>query len=123
MASKKRKGAALGAMVGARVAPKAGKAAGRTAWRAGKGQAKLTRRAMSSREPSGFRFLKYGFFALVGLAVGALISRSGRNGGAFDASSSFPGVSGGCGQPWGSGTPTGASPAGTHQRTEDPNRT
>jgi hypothetical protein len=110
MASKKRKGATLGALVGARVAPKAGKAAGRTAWRAGKGQAKLTRRAMSSGEPTGFRFLKYGFFALVGLAVGALISRSGRDGGTS-------------GETWGSGTPTGASPAGTHQRTEDPNRT
>ncbi len=123
MASKKRKGATLGAMVGARVAPKAGKAAGRTAWRAGRGQAKLTRRALSSREPAGLRFLKYGFFALVGLAVGALISRSGRNGGTSDATSSFPGTTGGPGETWGSGTPTGASPAGTHQRTEDPNRT
>ncbi len=123
MASKKRKGATLGAMVGARVAPKAGKAAGRTAWGLGRGQAKLTRRAMSSREPTGFRFLKYGFFALVGLAVGALISRSGRNGETSDASSSFTGTTGGTGETWGSGTPTGASPAGTHQRTEDPNRT
>jgi BON domain-containing protein len=123
MASKKRKGATLGALVGARVAPKAGKAAGRTAWRAGKGQAKLTRRAMSSREPTGFRFLKYGFFALVGLAVGALISRSSRNSGTSDGTSSFLGTTGGSGETWGSGTPTGASPAGTHQRTEDPNRT
>src|SRR3712207_3253264 len=110
MASKKSKGATLGALVGARVAPKAGKAAGRAAWRAGKGQARLTRRAVSSQEPSGFRFLKYGFFALVGLVVGALISRSGRDGGTL-------------GETWGTGTPTGASPAGTHQRTEDPNRT
>ncbi len=123
MASKKRKGATLGAMVGARVAPKAGKAAGRTAWGLGKGQAKLTRRAMSSQEPRGFRFMKYGFFALVGLAVGALISRSRRNGGISDAASSFTGTSGGSGETWGSGTPAGASPAGTHQRTEDPNRT
>ena len=123
MASKKRKGATLGALVGARVAPKAGKAAGRTAWRAGKGQAKLTRRAMSSREPTGFRFLKYGFFGLVGLAVGALLSRSGRNSRTSDRTSSFLGTTGGSGETWGSGTPTGASPAGTHQRTEDPNRT
>ena len=123
MASKKRKGATLGAMVAARVAPKAGKAASRTAWGLGKGQAKLTRRAMSSQEPKGLRFMKYGFFALVGLAVGALISRSGRNGGTSDAASSFTGTSGQPGETWGSGTPTGASPAGTHQRTEDPNRT
>jgi hypothetical protein len=110
MASKKSKGATLGALVGARVAPKAGKAAGRAAWRVGKGQAKLTRRAVSSQEPAGFRFLKYGFFALVGLVVGALISRSGRDVGTL-------------GETWGTGTPTGASPAGTHQRTEEPNRT
>jgi len=110
MASKKRKGAKLGARVGARVAPKAGRAAGKTAWKLGKGQAKLTRRAVTSQEPTPLRFVKYGFFALVGLAVGALISRSGRNGGTP-------------GETWGSGTSTGASPAGTHQRTEDPNRT
>src|SRR3712207_5373405 len=123
MANKKSKGATLGALVAARVAPKAGKAAGRTAWRTGKGQARLTRRAASSQEPKGFRILKYGFFALVGLAVGALISRSGRNGGTSDASSTFMGTTGGPGEMWGTGTPTGASPAGTHQRTEDPNRT
>ena len=76
MASKKRKGAKIGAKVGARVAPKAGKAA----WKLGKGEAKLVRRAMSSREPKAARFVKYGFFALAGLAVGTLIGRSGRNG-------------------------------------------
>src|ERR687886_2655613 len=91
MASKKRKGAKLAASAGARVAPKAGKAAGKTAWRLGKGQAKLARRAASSREPRGLRFLKYGFFALAGLAIGALVSRSGRDGG---ASSSFTGTTG-----------------------------
>ena len=133
MASKKRKGAKLGAKVGARVAPKAGRAAGKTAWKLGKGQAKLVRHAASSREPRGLRFIKYGFFALAGLAVGALISRrSGRD----DASSSFTGTSGEHspdagspagqrGETWGSGTPTGTAGGGggTYQSPEDPNRT
>jgi BON domain len=132
MASKKRKGAKLGAKVGARVAPKAGRAAGKTAWKLGKGQAKLVRHAASSREPRGLRFLKYGFFALAGLAIGALVSRSRSDDGS-DASSSFTGTTGQHspdagspadqrGETWGSGTPTGGG-AGTHQRPEDPNRT
>ena len=133
MAGKKRSGAKVGAKLGARVAPKAGKVAGKTAWRVGKAQAKLARQAASSREPRGLRFLKYGFFALAGLAVGALISRSGRDG---DTSSSFTGATGQHspdagspagqrGETWGSGTPTGTTggDAGTHQRPEEPNRT
>lgn len=100
MASRKRKGAKIGARMGARVTPKAGKVAGKTAWRLGKAEAKLARRAMSSREPAGARFLKYGVFALMGFAVGALIGRSSRDGGASDV--------------WG---------GGTQQRPEDPNRT
>jgi hypothetical protein len=136
MASKKRKGAKLGARVGARVAPKAGKAAGKTAWRLGKAEAKLARQAVSSREPAGVRFLKYGFFALVGLAVGAWISRFRSNGGASDASSSFTDTTGQRspdagspagqrGETWGTGTPTGTAGGGaeTHQRTEESNRT
>jgi hypothetical protein len=98
---KKRKGAKLGAKVGAKVAPKAGKVAGKTAWKLGKAEAKLVRSAMSSREPRKARFVKYGFFALAGLAVGALISRSGRDGSAS-------------GETWG---------GGTYQRPEDSNRT
>ena len=133
MAGKKRSGAKVGAKLGARVAPKAGKVAGKTAWRAGKAQAKLARQAASSREPRGLRFLKYGFFALAGFAIGALISRSGRDG---DTSSSFTGATGQHspdagspagqrGETWGSGTPTGTTggDAGTHQRPEEPNRT
>ena len=133
MASKMRSGAKAGAKLGARVAPKAGKVAGKTAWRTGKAQAKLARQAASPREPRGLRFLKYGFFALAGLAVGALISRSGRDG---DTSSSFTGATGQHspdagspagqrGETWGSGTPTGTvgGDAGTHQRPEEPNRT
>jgi hypothetical protein len=132
MVSKKRRGAKAGAKLGARVAPKAGKVAGKTAWRAGVAQAKLARQAASSREPRGLRFLKYGFFALAGLAIGALISRSRRDG---DASSSFTGTTGQHspdagspagqrGETWGSGTPTGTGGGGgDHQRPEDPNRT
>jgi hypothetical protein len=134
MASKKRKGAKLGAKVGARVAPKAGKAAGKTAWRLGKGQARLVRRAASSQEPTSARLVKYGFFALAGFAVGALIAR--RNGSGPDTSSSFTDTTGQHapdagspagqrGETWGTGTPTGTAggAAEAHQRTEDPNRT
>jgi hypothetical protein len=131
MASKKRRGIKAGAKLGARVAPKAGKVAGKTAWGAGRAQAKLARQAASSREPGGLRFLKYGFFALAGLAIGALISRSGRGG---DASSSFAGPTGQHsadagspagqrGETWGSGTPIETAGGANHQRPEDPNRT
>jgi hypothetical protein len=131
MASKKRKGAKLGAKAGARVAPIAGRAARKAAWKAGKGQAKLVRRAASSREARPARFLKYGFFALAGLAIGALIARSRGDGG---ADSSFTGTTGQHtpdagspagqrGETWGSGTPTGTAGGGAHQSPEDPNRT
>jgi hypothetical protein len=66
---------------------------------------------MTSQEPRVVRFLKYGFFALAGLAVGTLISR--RNGGGPDESSSFTGTTD---QQWGSGTPSGTAGG-------DPNRT
>lgn len=119
MASKKRKGAKGAAVVGAWAAPKAGRIAGKTAWKAGKAEAKLVRHALSSKEPRSARYLKYGFFALVGLAIGALVSRSGRQ----DSSSSFTGTTGHHapdagspagqrGQTWGSGTPTGAATSG-----------
>jgi hypothetical protein len=127
MATKRRgakagaKGTKLGTRVGARVAPKAARVAGRGAWRAGRGQAKLTKRALSSREPRAARYVKYGFFALVGLAIGALLSRSGSR---DDTSSSFTGTTDG--QTWGTGT-AGQTDVGTvpseHQSPEDPNRT
>jgi hypothetical protein len=129
MASKNRKAAKVGARLGGRVAPKAGKVTGRAAWKAGKGQAKLVRRAASSQEPRGLRFLKYGFFALVGLAVGTAIGRSGRNGG---ASSSFTDTTGQHspeagspagerGETWGSGTPTGTTDGtGSERSYSDP---
>jgi BON domain-containing protein len=126
MTSKKRRGAKagakgtkLGARVGARVAPKASKVARRAAWKAAKGEARLVRRAASSREPRGLRFLKYGFFALVGLAVGTAIARSGRNGG----TPSFADATGQRGETWGTATPTGTADGGTHQSPEEPNRT
>jgi len=140
MTSKKRRaakagemGTRLGARVGARVVPKAGRVTGRAAWKAGKGQARLMRRAASSQEPRGLRFLKYGFFALAGLAVGAAIARTSRNGG---VSSSFTDTTGQHspdagspagqrGETWGTGTPTGTvgGTSETHQNLEDPNRT
>ena len=149
MATKKRKDAKAGAKdakgaarVGAWAAPKARRIARKTAWKAGKAEVKLVRHALSSKEPRSARFLKYGFFALVGLAIGALISRSGRK----DSTSSFTDTTGHHkpdagspagqrGQTWGSGTPTGtavgatagqsdvSTAPGEHQRPEDENRT
>src|ERR671933_1593205 len=108
MARRKRRAARAGAKAGARVAPVAGRVAGKAAWKAGKGQARLTRRAMSSQEPKKIRYLKYGFFLLLGLAIGAAIARSRRG----ETSS----------ESWGSGTPTGT--AGTGQQSPgDANRT
>ena len=142
--ARKRQGAKIGAKVGARGAPVAGRTAGKAALKVGKGQVKLARQAMRSREPRGGRLLKYGFFALLGLAVGAAIARS-RGGDASGESSSFTGTTGHHspdadspagqrGETWGSGTPTGtvgseggtaggASDPGSHQSPDDPNRT
>jgi len=125
------KGAKLGAKVGARVAPKAGRVAGKTAWKLGKAEAKLVRRAMRSQEPRSARYLKYGFFALAGLAIGALISRFGNR---DESSSSFTGTTGQHepdadspagqrGETWGTGTPTGGGATAAHQHPEDANRT
>ncbi|HET7273078.1 MAG TPA: BON domain-containing protein [Rubrobacter sp.] len=133
MASKKVKGAKIGVKVGRRVAPVAGRAAGKVAWKAGKGQARLVRRAMRSQEPKKSKYLKYGFFALLGLAVGAAIARS-KSGDTSGESSSNTGTTGSHepqpgspagqrGETWGSGTPTGTAGGGGHQSPEDPNRT
>jgi hypothetical protein len=131
MARTKRKAAKAGAKVGARVAPAAGRTAGKAAWKLGKAEAKLIRRAMSSQEPKKTRYLKYGLFILIGLAIGAAIARSKKDG-TSDESSSYAGTTGPHvpepespagerGQTWGSGTPTGT--AGGHQGPEDENRT
>jgi osmotically-inducible protein OsmY len=131
MASKKTRGAKTGAKVGAktgaRVAPAAGRAVGKVALKAGKGEAKLIRRALSSREPRKVRYFKYALFALVGLAIGAAIARS-RNAGTSDESSSYTGATGHHapdagspagqrGETWGSGTPTGTAGGGGYQST------
>jgi hypothetical protein len=137
MASRKTRtaktGAKTGAKVGARVAPAAGRAVGKVALKAGKGEAKLVRRALSSREPRKVRYLKYALFALVGLAIGAAIARS-RNGGTSGESSSYTGTTGHHapdagspagqrGETWGSGTPTGTAGGGGYQSPGEDNRT
>ncbi|CAN5706024.1 hypothetical protein BH18ACT11_BH18ACT11_01800 [soil metagenome] len=132
MASKKMKGARIGAKVGAKAVPVAGRAAGRVAWKAGKGEAKLIRRAMSAQQSRKSRYFKYGLFLLIGLAIGAAIARSRKNGGASGESSSYTGTTGQHspdagspagqrGETWGSGTPTGTAGGGASQ--EANNRT
>ena len=132
MARKKRRAARGGVKAGARVAPVAGRTAGKAAWKLGKAEAKLIRRAMSPQEPKMSRYLKYGFFALLGLAVGAAIARS-KKGETSGESSSYTGTTGPHapdpgspagqrGQTWGSGTPTGTA-GGGQQGPEGANRT
>jgi hypothetical protein len=119
MARKKRAAAKAGAKIGARVAPSAGRTAGRVAWKLGKGEARLIRRAMSSREPKKARYLKYGLFVLIGLAIGAAIARSKKG-----ETSGEPGnPAGQSGATWGSGTPTGTAGGGGQQSPADANRT
>jgi hypothetical protein len=119
MARKKRAAAKAGAKIGARVAPSAGRTAGRVAWKLGKGEARLIRRAMSSREPKKARYLKYGLFVLIGLAIGAAIARSKKG-----ETSDEPGnPAGQSGATWGSGTPTGTAGGGGQQSPADANRT
>lgn len=126
MANKAR-GAKLGARAGARVAPKAGRVAGKAALKAGKSQAKLARAAMSSKEPVLSRYLKYGLFALAGVVLGSILSRSRSGGdspysgttGHHTPDSGSP--AGQRGETWGSGTPTGTAAA--YQEPSDENRT
>jgi hypothetical protein len=128
MASRKVRGARAGAKAGARVVPKAGRAAGKVAWKAGKGEAKLIRRAMSAQQSRKSRYFKYAIFTLVGIAIGAAIARSRKDGGTSGESSSFTGTTGHHapdagspagqrGETWGSGTPTGTAGGGTPQGT------
>ena len=94
-------------------ARKATRGAGKTALKGGV-------RALTPKEPASIRFLKYGFFALAGFAVGALVARWGEK----EVSSSFTEETWGTPQ-----TPVGSTGAGTisdpaaPQRPEDPNRT
>jgi hypothetical protein len=129
MARKKRRAVKAGARVGAKVAPVAGRTAGKAAWKLGKGEARLIRRAMSSREPRKVRWFKYGFFALLGLAIGSAIARARKG-----ESSSYTDTTGqhapDAGSPagqrgatWGSGTPTGTAGGGGQQAPDEANRT
>src|SRR5829696_4173229 len=129
MARKKRRAVKAGARVGAKVAPVAGRTAGKAAWKLGKGEARLIRRAMSSQEPKKVRYLKYGLFVLLGLAIGAAIARS-RRGETSGESSSYTGTTGPHspdpgspagqrGETWGSGTPVGSAGGGGQQAPED----
>jgi hypothetical protein len=133
MARKKRQAAKTGAKAGARVGARVAPVAGRAAWKLGKGEARLIRQAMSSQEPRKSRYLKYGFFVLLGLAIGAAIARSKR-GETSGESSSYtdttghhspdPGSPAGQrGETWGSGTPTGTAGGGGGQAQGGANRT
>ncbi len=102
--------------VGSKVAKSAARRAGKTALAGGKAQAKLGKQALSSQEPAGSRFLKYGLFAVVGFVIGALVARSSNR----DDALSYTG------ETWGGSTAgTGSDPAAptSFQRPEDPNRT
>jgi hypothetical protein len=133
MARNKRSAAKAGAKAGARVAPVAGRTAGKAAWKLGKAEAKLIRRAMSAQESKKSRYLKYGIFTLIGLAIGAAIARS-RKGETSQESSSYSGTTGPHapdpgspagerGQTWGSGTPVGTAGGGGQQGPGGANRT
>jgi BON domain len=133
MARKKRRAVKAGARMGAKVAPVAGRTAGKAAWKLGKGEARLIRRAMSSREPRKVRWFKYGFFVLLGLAIGSAIARA-RKGESSGESSSYtdstgqhapdPGSPAGQrGATWGSGTPTGTAGGGGQQAPGETGRT
>jgi len=132
-AAKTRTGRQTGKL-GAGAVAKVGKGVGRVALKAGKGQAKLAKQAASTRELAGFRYLKYGLFALAGFFVGVLIARTRER----DVSSAAF-----TDETWGAGTPSGiaggpgtAAPTGMPpgmvsdparpeqpQRPEEPNRT
>jgi hypothetical protein len=131
MAKKKK---AVGAAVGAKAARGAARGAGKMALKGGA-------RAVTPRDPATTRYLRYGFFALVGFVIGALVARSGNR----EDASTFTGTTGQHtpdfgspagqrGETWGSETPTEAAGGATGsvsdptkpesaQRPEDPNRT
>ncbi len=104
---------------GTKLGTRAAKGAGKAALRAGKAEAKLARSAISSREPAGPRYLKYGLFTLAGLIAGALLARSRSGGDTYSepVSQAAPGsTTTGRGETWGSGTSGSQQPEG-------PNRT
>ena len=131
MAKKKK---AVGAAVGAKAARGAARGAGKMALKGGA-------RAVTPRDPATTRYLRYGLFALLGFAIGALVARFGNR----EDASTFTGTTGQHtpdfgspagqrGETWGSESPTEAAggAAGSvsdptkpesAQRPEDPNRT
>jgi hypothetical protein len=107
MAKKKK---AVGAAVGAKAAKGAARGAGKLALKGGV-------RAATPRDPATTRYLRYGFFALVGFVVGALIARSGNR----EDASTFTGTTGAAG---GAASPVSdPTRPESPQRPEDPNRT
>lgn len=113
-------GTRLGTKAGRRVGPKAGKVLGKATWKAGKAEAKLARKALSSREPTKARLAKYALVAVAGFALGALLGRSKSNGASSDYTDTTghhtpePGSPAGQrGQTWGSGTPLGNAGGGS----------
>lgn len=112
------KSKAVGALAGSKAAKGAARGAGEVALKGGKAQAKLAKQALSSREPAGPRFLKYGLFALVGFVVGALVARSGNKDDASSTWGSDTSAGGGQGAQPESGVATPPL-----QRPEEQNRT
>ena len=107
MAKKKK---AVGAAVGAKAAKGAARGAGKLALKGGM-------RSATPRDPATTRYLRYGFFALVGFVVGALIARSGNR----EDASTFTGTTGAAG---GAASPVSdPTRPESPQRPEDPNRT
>lgn len=91
----------LGAKAGKKIAPHIG----RNAWRLSKAEAKLIQKALQSQEARKTRYLKYAFFAVLGLGVGALLRNAGKG-----ESSSFTGSTG-------HHSPDAGSPAGERNQT------
>ena len=116
-------GTLLGTRTGRKATVAAGKAASKTAVKTGKAQARLAKQALSSSEPSGARFLKYGLFALGGFAIGALVARSagGTGQSASDGSAAQSSETSGSGSTPGGGPESGVAQPPL-QKPEDPNR-
>jgi hypothetical protein len=83
---------------------------------------------MSAQQSRKSRYFKYAIFTLVGIAIGAAIARSRKDGTTSGESSSFTGTTGQHtpdagspagqrGETWGSGTPTGTAGGGGPQGT------
>lgn len=120
------RGGGKAALSSGKVAGGAGKtllgsrAARKVTGRAGKMALKGGVRALTPKEPASIRFLKYGFFALAGFAIGALVARSGEK----EISSSFtPDDTLGTGASFGATGQGLVSDPAAPQRPEDPNRT